>query len=259
MTEVIILNRKIFAIFIIFAVLITCAGVSFASSDFDDTFIEDSDIDDYDLSDDLDDELSDDSDDEFDDIDDDDLDDEDWDDDYDDEDLDDEDWDYEAIDWENWEYYYDDLDFIDDYNETDGNGSLIKKAYLYKNASKYIMYTTSKTSGAAFGAGSDYNQKDCDNATGYEDEKIVYYVTLPAPFIDSAIEEVKGVNESPTASVSKSIDLGNIKEDLSIGESDTNKTNKSLNIIDINVASEEFDGGILAILALIIICMIAII
>ena len=57
MTEVIILNRKIFAIFIIFAVLITCAGVSFASSDFYDTFIEDSDIDDYDLSDDLDDEL----------------------------------------------------------------------------------------------------------------------------------------------------------------------------------------------------------
>ncbi|WP_298523611.1 hypothetical protein [uncultured Methanobrevibacter sp.] len=294
--------KKIFTILIIFAVLITCAGVSFASSDFDDSFIEDSDIDDYDLSDDLDDELIDDSDDESDDdlsdedlddedwdddlddedlddedwdddLDDEDLDDEDWDDDFDDEDLDDEDWDdydypngddweyyYDDLDWSEWEYYYDDLDFIDDFNESDGNRTFLKKIYLYANSPKYLMAYT--TNSKAFGFTQDaanYDQKDFDNESDYDDEKVAYHAELPIPFLDLGFEEIKWPYESPSASVSKSIYLENINGDLSNNESDTNKTDESVNIIDINVASEEFESDILAILALVIICIIAII
>ena len=82
-----------FAIFILFAILITCAGVSFASSDLDTSYMDDSDIDDYidgDLDDGLDDEGDDSDDDWYDDSDD--YSDDDWDDDSDDDpdyDLDD--------------------------------------------------------------------------------------------------------------------------------------------------------------------------
>ena len=144
-------KNRIFAFFILLALLLTCVGVSFASNDFDGSYVNDAsvddslDIDDSDLEDlmvdddsDIDDDdymddedIDDDSDDEYlddedwdedsddeylddDDSDDDYLDDEDWDEDSDDEYLDDEDWDDEDWDEDSDDEYLDDEDWDDD-------------------------------------------------------------------------------------------------------------------------------------------------
>ena len=119
-------KNRIFAFFILIALLLTCVGVSFASNDFDGSYVNDAsfddslDIDDSDLEDlmvdddsDIDDDdymddedIDDDSDDEY-------LDDEDWDEDSDDEYLDDEDSDDDYLDDEDWDEDSDD-DYLDD-------------------------------------------------------------------------------------------------------------------------------------------------
>ena len=119
-------KNRIFAFFILIALLLTCVGVSFASNDFDGSYVNDAsvddslDIDDSDLEDlmvdddsDIDDDdymddedIDDDSDDEY-------LDDEDWDEDSDDEYLDDDDSDDDYLDDEDWDEDSDD-DYLDD-------------------------------------------------------------------------------------------------------------------------------------------------
>ena len=197
-------KNRIFAFFILFALLIMSAGVTFAS-DVDNTIneINDLSIDEYnDISYDIDDDNLDDADyDDEDDLDDedwedyddeDDLDDEDWED-YDDEDdLDDEDWedydDEDDLDDEDWEDYDDEDDLDDedweDYEGEDFSGEggqygiskedwkVLHDYYdtFYKNYTiKYhIYYTTAKET--AYNSAGNYSNDTYSSEDNFTDD-----------------------------------------------------------------------------------------
>ena len=173
-------KNRIFAIFILFALLITCAGVSFASSDIDDYSMTD-DFDDNSIDDDL--EISDD-----------DLDDEDWED-YDDEDdLDDEDW--EDWDDEDWLYYYDNLDFLENggyypadypYDGNDTNGTW-KHYYVYKcgyaTSSSYKYHKYNETDNAT--DDEDYNSTEEVYEIMYHDAMVLGASFMPTCMLGAA-------------------------------------------------------------------------
>ena len=298
-------KNKIFAIFILFAVLITCAGVSFASSDLDTSYMDDSDMDDSDMDDYLDEELDDglddeddddwydDTDDDLDDDSDEDLDDEDWDDDLDDDsddDWDDDDWDddfdddWDDDDWDDdfdydWDesdfqfYYCDDLDFADyeignitKYNSTYGYLTYLKNASFPNNATRYkYMVYYAKALGAYHNASDneqeDYNDTESDNAT-YE---YLYGCIMPKVLSENyaasstySIDVSKSIDLSKTLEFPKSIDLSDLKDTLSADQSQTNKTDKNdIEQVDIQYYSE--NNGFIALLALFILCLLAII
>ena len=310
-------KNKIFAIFILFGILITCAGVSFASSDLDTSYMDYSDMDDYideDLDDGLDDEDDDLNDDWYDDLDDDseeDLDDDDWDDDTDDDsdddwddddwdddfddDWDDDDWDddfdddwddddWDDDDWDDdfdydWDesdfqfYYYDDLDFADyeignitKYNSTYGYLTYLKNASFPNNATRYkYMVYYAKALGAYHNTSDneqeDYNDTESDNAT-YE---YLYGFIMPKVLSENyaasstySVDVSKSIDLSKTLEFPKSIDLSDLKDTLSANQSQTNKTDKN-DIEQVDIQSYYENNGFIALLALFILCLLAII
>ena len=325
-------KNKIFAIFILFALLITCAGVSFASSDFDDS-LDDSDFDDY-LDEDLDDDLYDESDDLYDDLydeseddldddseddwddedldddsdedwDDEDLDDEDWDDDSDedwddedwdddsDEDWDDEDWDddedwyLDDEDWEDWDedwnygyidwyedFYYDNLDWEEWYmeNNTNYNYTLVNSTYpikllkkdLYnRNTTKYYYLTYKTCNALGYGyAASGYDACESDNSTDcndtYESDEMAYHYYFLATSMP--MDDVNAVSSFACYSAAKSIDFADLKETFVASEAQTNRTDDSSinDIEEVSIAESFQEDNILALLALIILCLITI-
>ena len=287
-------KNRLFAFFILIALLITCVGVSFASDDFDNSFIEDSSIDDdFEIDDsDLDDLAFDDSDDDSDEdyeVDDEDyLDDEDWED-YDDEDyLDDEDWedydDEDYLDDEDWEDYddedywddedwedYDDEDYLDDfdwegyvYDDVDwfeeGNFTEGGKVYIYKT----LAYKTGKAVECAYLASNSFSdemsipEKDYSTSAGScsDDENNA----------DSSVDSYTPTTKSKNSnSISKTIDLGDIKETItpinsfSTDNSKNTSEKNTLNNQTENVVQTSDDLGIFAVLALLLVSLLVII
>jgi len=261
-------KNRLFAIFILFALLILSAGVSFASDDVDSTIneIDDMSIDGYDdISYDIDENNLDDAD--YDD--DDDLDDEDWED-YDDEDdLDDEDWedydDEDDLDDEDWEDYDDEDDLDDeDWEDYDGDGldhwvyeTAYEKTGNYTvNRTLYYHYVTSKAfhvCGSAFMP----SAPDCPN----DNKKTAYKDTASAgngynyddSYLDAYVLPNTGIGQN---SVVKSIDIDDLDNKQASDDSgNTSKENVAVQTADAN----ENDYNIFAILALLLVTLIVII
>ena len=259
-------TKKIFAIFLLFAVLITCAGVSFASSDFDDsnidnigsTFIDLDDDSDLDLDDDSDDDLDDDWDDEDYDDSDDDLDD-DWEDDWDDEDYDDWDDDWDDEDYSNFGYWV-------DYNWQDWKyDNLDDEDYNFKYPIAYA-YTTAKTMGFKYNRTNNQNESDNntyeDNETEYfdyfEDGSFpIYYLCLASS--DYSCPIAKGLDSKRFEDSFESMNLNDFEESFALSESQTNKTDLNNDTANSNVSQANNGSNILSLLALFIVCLLSII
>lgn len=209
-------KNRILAVLILFALLITCAGVSFASSDLDDLNIDDSDIDDY-LDEELDDDLSDDSNDELDDESEDDLDDEDY--------LDDED---ESDD--DYEDDFDDEDYLDDDEEYDDEDD----DWDYDDWDDDDFYW------------------DFDNETGFNDSKTFFLATCMPIAMNCNENAIQYAN---AYSASDIIDNTNLEDDSTVSQTNKTDTYKTdyTNVVEIE------ENNILAFLALIILCLVAII
>jgi len=289
-------KNKIFGIFILFALLITCIGVSFASNDFDDSYIDENIIDD-DIVDDIDDSYVDDDSDIYNDedsyvddedsdddsyVDDEDyldedsdddsyVDDEDYlDEDYDDEDgLDDEDWedydDEDDLDDEDWEDYDDEDDLDDeDWEDYDGDGldhwvyeTAYEKTGNYTvNRTLYYHYVTSK---AFHVCGSAFmpSAPDCPN----DNKKTAYKDTASAGngynYDDSYLDAYVLPNTGiGQNSVVKSIDIDDL--DNKQASDDSGNTSKE-NVAVQTADANENDYNIFAILALLLVTLIVII
>ena len=275
-------KKRIFGIFILFALLITCIGVSFASNDFDASHIKDvssdaieigeSDLDDQYIgdgdSDAIDD--SDFNDDEY--WDDYELIDEDWDDedweDWDDEDydLDDEDWDDE--DWEDWDdedYDLDDEDWDDedfDDDEVDwfeeGNFTEDGKVYYYN----IIAYKTGKAIGCAYMASNSADSSSSGDENSGNEKSQDDASSSKAP--DTTKDTQKRSGDAPILTASenhnslvKSIDLSNLKESMA---SNNSNTSEKINITDETAGDSSENGlGIFALLAIILLSILVII
>ena len=289
-------KNRIFAFFILIALLLTCVGVSFASNDFDGSYVNDAsfddslDIDDSDLEDlmvdddsDIDDDdymddedIDDDSDDEYlddedwdedsddeylddEDSDDDYLDDEDWDEDSDDDYLDDEDWDDDFIDFEDDEYWYDDLDWNDNWTE-EGNFTEDGVIYHYH----ILAYKTGKAIGCAFAASNDQTEKTTAKDSSDEsipdsedNDKASQEVSSNAiAGENTAIEDSSSNNHN---SVLKSIDLGNLKD--SVANTDTQNTSKvnKINNETAVPAANNSEYGLFALLLSLLVSLVVII
>ena len=233
------MNRnKILGIFILFALLITCIGVSFASNDFDDSYIDDNAMD-YDIIDDMD------IDDSY--IDDDDIDDED--------DLDDEDWED-----------YDDEDDLDDEDWEDFDDEFDTAYYKKGNWTGHYYYLTAYSYGKAMNYGymasnSDYSSND--------NEKIAYKTPASASasdnnnknyensYSDANVLPNNGISQQN--SVVKSIDLNELEDSYSSDESGNTSVQHKLTKETNNVNSNENEYGILALFALLIVSLVIII
>ena len=267
-------KNKIFAIFILFALLITCTGVAFASSDIgdsdmnqistDDGDFDDLGIDDSDIDDDLDDDDLDDEDD---------SDDEDWEDydnDWDDEDdSDDEDWEDYDDDWddeddsddEDWEDYDDDWDDEDDLDDEDwedydyDDSDFDKEGFIAKYGTGYyfdkVFYTTtSKAVGAYANHFDGISLSDAESDEDYGEESS----SAPASNPDNAISDIP--NSNP---IQKSISIFDLKDDIfGSGESNTSTTNDTI-AGELNIMEPVKENSLFAIFAAIIVCLLILI
>ncbi|WP_458403808.1 hypothetical protein [Methanobrevibacter sp.] len=255
-------KNKLLGIFILFVLLITCAGVSFAADSLDDSYIDEFDMDDEYIEEDLDEDSywDEDLDDESlgDDSDwDEDLDDEDWDEDSDDweDDWDDEDWDEDSDDWEDdWDEdfnYWDDEYLYDDPDFKTGN-----LTYNYGNFTRHIYYLAK--SGFSFKS----NSSDDDNES-YENETEYYFaMTLPAiayncagsAFDPCMMHDSTQKGYAPAAA--KKIDFNDEIAAIADGNQNTCRTDDKVKINEGIEFGENFN--ILALLAFLIISVVLI-
>ena len=263
-----------FGIFILFALLIACIGVTYASSDFDDSSIDvvsasQGDIDDVgfsDIDDDQDDSDMDDDyfdDDSDSDIDDDSDDDDDWDDfDDDDDDFwdDDDDWDDYGDDddfWDDdddWDDYGDDDDFWDDY-ENDGEYDF--KVVDFNSVGMHVYKTTCKGN-AATGCAYENSSDDCETNDDNQDSFNLSTASSSGPNYP-----VVGVDLSQTLdlnqdSVSKTINSVVANEDFTPDESNTS-VEDSMNDTNVVDSTNNDNLSIFAILALLLVTLAVII
>lgn len=250
---------RIFAFFILLALLLTCVGVSFASDDFNNSFIadtsidEDIEIDDSDLNDE---DYLDDEDWDSDDY----LDDEDWDDEYlDDEDLDDEeylddeDWDEEDLDdeeypddedwdeedWDDEEYPDDEIDWMEEGNFTEDG-----KVYYYQ----LISYKSGKAIGCAFMASNAPSapfseSEDKDMANSNDD--------------NNSSDEISPVSGSKNHyGILKSADLNSLKDSIPTNDTQNTSISNKINNETSITQTNENDVGILALLAALLLSIV---
>lgn len=235
-------KNKILGIFILLALLITCVGVSFASNDFDQTFVDDNSIDDLEIDDsDLDDSFIDDED--YDDESD--LDDEDW------EDLDDEDWD-DDLDDEDWNYEdgdideYDDIDYIDEGNFTEDG-----KVYFYR----VVAYKNGKALGCAYMA-SNSDDFDTDNSPENKTDSSAAGSKNNEDSSKDTYTNANNYNANVHDTLVKTIDLGDLKNTITPNDSkNTSKENTSTNQTIVPESTND-NLGIFAILALILVSLV---
>ena len=275
-------KNRLFAIFILFALLILSAGVSFASDDVDSTIneIDDISIDGYDdISYDIDENNLDDAD--YDDEDD--LDDEDWED-YDDEDdLDDEDWedydDEDDLDDEDWEDY-DDEDFSGEgyqYGISEDEWEKLHEYYdsFYKNHTlKYhVYYATSTAKGVSYNCVGNYsndtyssedNFTDDNETEEYLEEEIAYcshglYIATAAYYCP-LMEDASGNQYQNYNPLSDDFDYTNALSDLPSAGDDqnTSKTNGKLDVNKNIELANNSENSLLALFAVLIISILMI-
>ena len=236
-------KNRIFAIFILIALLISCVGVSFASDDFDDSNVGG----DYLSQDDIDD-VDDDSDDDSDDSDD------DWEDSEDDDSWDDDD----------WEDYDDDDSWDDDsWDEFDEGNELV---YSNGNYYPHLVHKTAYATGSAYakqanGCGNDsYDDQDVENETSsYENSTEVYLygsinldAYLPESDYDSSLPASTGQN-----SVAKTLNFPDMPEDSLSSDSNTSVENNVSSETAVVDANDNL--GIFALLALLLVSILVII
>ena len=282
-------KNKIFGIFILFALLITCIGVSFASSDFDAQHVVGAPVDDDVIDDDFDDDYPGDDDDDYsdDDSDDEDLDDDedDWDDDWDDDDYwygeDDKEWDdYYLYDgylypddayWGNYtqEYYYDNLDWMGyceedydagDFNET-GNGTYYKvkllKTYRLAYTCSYSSKLAANYAGGAMNIpetsdDSDDTVSSCDSDSKPDKRYDACPVTAPV------VAKTAKAYPKQESEILNTIDAGEITDDFAPADSkNTSKPIKTVTKVVSEPADEDFN--IFALLAALLVSLIVLI
>ena len=232
-------KNRIIGIFILFALLITFAGVSFASSDMDNSHIN-NDIDEISIGDDLDD-IN--------------LDDEDWED-YDDEDnLDDEDWE----DYDDEDYQYDEhWELLDDYYDS------FNKTYFWKNDGGRLIHYVAKGATYTTSRGNSYDENSTDdNCTENETEEFYELVSCykcsdigtaaySCPLMDDQSEN----NNQNYYSASEKIDYPDIDYEMSDVKDDENTSMSNDDVSKDISLNKSFDNNILALVAFLIISVL---
>ena len=102
---------------------------------------------------------------------------------------------------------------------------------------------------------SDYGDEETDdNSTDiYYDTE--YKDTFLATCMPLDLNEISACYSSPAV---KSVDFDSLKEGFTLVESQTNRTDDDANITDVNVVSSFEEDNILAIIAIFILCILAI-
>ena len=233
-------KNRIIGIFILFALLITFAGVSFASSDMDNSHIN-NDIDEISIGDDLDD-IN--------------LDDEDWED-YDDEDnLDDEDWE----DYDDEDYQYDEhWELLDDYYDS------FNKTYFWKNDGGRLIHYVAKDATYTTSRGNSYDENSTDdNCTENETEEFYEEIiscykcsdigtaAYSCPLMDDQSEN----NNQNYYSASEKIDYPDIDYEMSDVKDDENTSMSNDDVSKDISLNKSFDNNILALVAFLIISVL---
>ena len=219
-------KNRIIGIFILFALLITFAGVSFASSDMDDSYINNG-IDEISIDDDLDD-IN--------------LDDEDW------EDYDDEDYQYD----EDWE-------LLDDYYDS------FNKTYFWKNDGGRLIHYVAKGATYTTSRGNSYDENSTDdNCTENETEEFYEEIiscykcsdigtaAYSCPLMDDQSEN----NNQNYYSASEKIDYPDIDYEMSDVEDDENTSVSNDDVSKDISLNKSFDNNILALVAFLIISVL---
>ena len=245
-------KNKILGFLILFALLVTCIGVSFASDDFDDSYIDndildENNIDDIDMDDTY---IDDDSD--FDEENEnwDDYDEEDWDD-MDDTYIDDDsDFDEEDEDWDD----YDEEDWFEDSQSDiahEEKGTFTENGTVYYF--HYITYKSGKAIGCCYSASNDVSNED--------DRKIAHKNTSSASDNnynnDESYSNANALtyNNINHDSIVKSIDISAVAEN-SLSEDSGNTIVKNKLTNETNEAKNNDNYGIFTLLALLIISLI---
>ena len=219
-------KNRIIGIFILFALLITFAGVSFASSDMDNSHIN-NDIDEISIGDDLDD-IN--------------LDDEDW------EDYDDEDYQYD----EHWE-------LLDDYYDS------FNKTYFWKNDGGRLIHYVAKDATYTTSRGNSYDENSTDdNCTENETEEFYEEIiscykcsdigtaAYSCPLMDDQSEN----NNQNYYSASEKIDYPDIDYEMSDVKDDENTSMSNDDVSKDISLNKSFDNNILALVAFLIISVL---